>query len=99
MDLAGQAQRSVLPLDGRKTSKVMPHLIADAAKKREPLLFGALQGGRILKAVVNHHGLVWKDRAAFPGVVAYGKNVIELPAGEFNHTLGPVRRCRSPTPA
>jgi len=55
-----------------KRSEVASQLIADADEKRQPVLFGSLEGGRIFEVVVNRHGLGGKDRAAFFGIIANG---------------------------
>jgi hypothetical protein len=59
-------------------SQILPDLVADTAKEREPFLLGTLQSRGIFKVVMDGDGLSVENRAALFGVVADGQDVIEL---------------------
>ena len=66
-----------------KGFQVFTQLIADATKSGESFFFRALHGGWVIEVAVDGKRLSGKDRAAFPGVVALGQNVVKMLAGEL----------------
>ena len=75
-----------------KDAKVASHLIPNATKECEPLVFRTPQRSRVFKILVNRHGPAREDRAAFLGIVTDGENVVERLAGELVYALRAVAR-------
>jgi hypothetical protein len=74
----------------RKLFQIISNLIPHSAEYRESFLLGTLYRGGIFKTAMDGNRFAGVEWTAFLRVVADGKDVIELLAGEFIDALGTV---------
>ena len=58
--------------------QVLPNLIPNPTKGRQPMFFGPVDGGGIFKIMVYQDSVCEKNRAGLVGVIANRKYVVEL---------------------